>query len=503
VALIIDDSTYCGIAWVGPRIDRMFSVTAWNCATGYYSFGHEIGHNMGCRHDRGTSNACSSTNSYYGYRDPQARFRSILAYNCVSGQCDGNAGGGCTRRQFFSNPDFLFEGSPMGNNQNNNAGRINDVRETIAGYYASVVTPACTVDTDCNQDVCTGLEKCQSGFCVEDVPAITCSGAACWCDPTLGCVVGSDVALEIRTDNYPGETTWEFRDGNTGRSFDSGGPYANQGTTYTSNVCGPPSGRVDFTIMDAYGDGICCSYGNGAYSIEYDGTVLASGGAFGTSETKSFTISGNNNPPPTTANPTASPTLSPVEAPVTGTPTASPITASPVTLQTPSPTASPVASPPGPTAGDLIISEVVPNPSEISDWDGEYIEIYNPLNVAVDLTGYRIVRERTNRNEDLVGTLGPGQYYLACRNGIFRTTKFGAGSCDITFSFSLRNSFGDVIILEKNDGEAIDSVSWEFANGDRSNKGLARKAGNLAAFSNVDDANLWEWVNVTPKSGPL
>ena len=46
VALLIDGSQYCGIAWLGPSKGNMFSVTAWNCATGYYSFGHEIGHNM-------------------------------------------------------------------------------------------------------------------------------------------------------------------------------------------------------------------------------------------------------------------------------------------------------------------------------------------------------------------------------------------------------------------------------------------------------------------------
>lgn len=48
VAMIIDDLQYCGYANIGPRADLMFSVTAWNCATGYYSFGHEIAHNLGC-----------------------------------------------------------------------------------------------------------------------------------------------------------------------------------------------------------------------------------------------------------------------------------------------------------------------------------------------------------------------------------------------------------------------------------------------------------------------
>lgn len=42
VAVIIDDSDYCGLGYVGPTSSYMFSVTAWNCATGYYSFGHEV-----------------------------------------------------------------------------------------------------------------------------------------------------------------------------------------------------------------------------------------------------------------------------------------------------------------------------------------------------------------------------------------------------------------------------------------------------------------------------
>jgi peptidyl-Asp metalloendopeptidase len=44
VVLIIDDPQYCGLGYVGPSKDWMFSVSAWNCATGYYTFGHEIGY---------------------------------------------------------------------------------------------------------------------------------------------------------------------------------------------------------------------------------------------------------------------------------------------------------------------------------------------------------------------------------------------------------------------------------------------------------------------------
>lgn len=46
VAMIIHDPAACGVAWLGPDINYMFSVTHWKCATGYFSFGHEIGHNL-------------------------------------------------------------------------------------------------------------------------------------------------------------------------------------------------------------------------------------------------------------------------------------------------------------------------------------------------------------------------------------------------------------------------------------------------------------------------
>ena len=43
VAMIIDNGSSCGLGRYGPSYSNMFSVTHWDCATGYYSFGHEIG----------------------------------------------------------------------------------------------------------------------------------------------------------------------------------------------------------------------------------------------------------------------------------------------------------------------------------------------------------------------------------------------------------------------------------------------------------------------------
>ena len=52
--------------------------------------------------------------------------------NCVSGQCEDNAGRGCSRIQRFSNPNFQPSGKAMGDASNDNARQINKVLATIA-----------------------------------------------------------------------------------------------------------------------------------------------------------------------------------------------------------------------------------------------------------------------------------------------------------------------------------------------------------------------------------
>jgi len=48
-----------------------------------------------------------------------------------------------------------------------------------------------------------------------------------------------------------------------------------------------------FTISDAYGDGICCTYGSGSYTLkDAAGTTLASGGTFTSSASHNFCLGG-------------------------------------------------------------------------------------------------------------------------------------------------------------------------------------------------------------------
>ena len=99
----------------------------------------------------------------------------------------------------------------------------------------------------------------------------------------------STVVLTLLTDNYGSETSWALTDG-SGSTVASGSGYANN-TTYTETFS-LAAGCYTFTINDSYGDGICCSYGNGSYSLDEGSTNLGSGGSFGSSESVNFCVSG-------------------------------------------------------------------------------------------------------------------------------------------------------------------------------------------------------------------
>ncbi|MEQ9023391.1 MAG: T9SS type A sorting domain-containing protein, partial [Pseudomonadales bacterium] len=99
------------------------------------------------------------------------------------------------------------------------------------------------------------------------------------------------VTLTLNFDNYPEETSWAIMDGST--TVASGGTYPSQpdGSTISVDI-DLDAGCYDFVINDSYGDGICCSYGSGSYSLTDGSTTLASGGSFGSSETTAFCVGG-------------------------------------------------------------------------------------------------------------------------------------------------------------------------------------------------------------------
>ena len=140
-----------------------------------------------------------------------------------------------------------------------------------------------------------GGPTCTDGIQNGQETGVDCGGPDCpSCPP--GCN-GTEVTLSITFDNYPEETSWAITN-NAGATVASGGTYGNfaDGSTYTENIC-LVDGCYTFTINDTYGDGICCAYGNGSYTLSNGSTILASGGSFGSSEATDFCV--GSTPPPT------------------------------------------------------------------------------------------------------------------------------------------------------------------------------------------------------------
>jgi subtilisin family serine protease len=96
--------------------------------------------------------------------------------------------------------------------------------------------------------------------------------------------------FNITTDNYPEETTWQLSS-STNNYLQSGGPYSQANTNYEEIFTNVPVGDYIFEIYDSYGDGICCSHGNGSYSLSVaDDIIVASTGEFQMSELTEFSI---------------------------------------------------------------------------------------------------------------------------------------------------------------------------------------------------------------------
>ena len=150
VHLITQAGDVCGIAFlmfnVSPVFEsRGFGLTIQTC--GGDTFAHELGHNMGLRHDRYVDPGNSPYPYSHGYvnqvafeqgAQASARWRTIMSYR---DQCN-DEGLVCRELLRFSNADQEYEGDPMGVAEGSDAPggpadavrSLNDTRMTVAGF---------------------------------------------------------------------------------------------------------------------------------------------------------------------------------------------------------------------------------------------------------------------------------------------------------------------------------------------------------------------------------
>ena len=107
----------------------------------------------------------------------------------------------------------------------------------------------------------------------------------------------TQVSVNITTDQWASETTWTLTGLGGTPVYASGGPWTNLGAVGTTDrpavlACVPDGAAIVFTINDAYGDGICCDYGSGHYSVTAGATTLASNTNFTGAQDIAYFITG-------------------------------------------------------------------------------------------------------------------------------------------------------------------------------------------------------------------
>ena len=173
VALIVSQSSggACGVGYlmttVGPAFEsQAYSVTALDCLANQ-TFAHELGHNAGCQHDRQNALSEGAFSFSYGYRNPGANFRTIMAY----------APG--TRLGLFSTSSVLFpNGQPAGVDigealEADNRSTLNSTRGTVSRWRTlhnqapgpfNLLTPASGSITANRTPTCTWQESNQRDY---------------------------------------------------------------------------------------------------------------------------------------------------------------------------------------------------------------------------------------------------------------------------------------------------------------------------------------------------
>ncbi|MCA9710449.1 MAG: lamin tail domain-containing protein, partial [Myxococcales bacterium] len=161
--------------------------------------------------------------------------------------------------------------------------------------------------------------------------------------------------------------------------------------------------------------------------------------------------------------------------------------------------------PPGPpSAGQVVITELMPNPAIATDDDGEWIELANVGTEPVDLEGCVLYDDASD--EDVVNTgaplvVPPGDRAVFAKvadvalNGGVPGVVYAFGT-----SYTLANA-GDEVRLEC-DGAVIDRVvyldTWPFADG----VAMQLSAASLDATANDDSAS-WCMATTAYGSGDL
>jgi len=235
---------------------------------------HEVGHYLNLRHIWG-SGGCSSDD--YVADTPVS---SSANYN--DSPCDFPGNNSCTigtgdLPDMFQNYMDYSDDACMNLFTNGQKERMR-AQFAPGGWRSGLLT----------SDGCGAKEvTCADGIQNGDETGIDCGGSSCL---PCSCFEGP-IYLTIMFDDYPLENSWEIRDSSGEVITYSLGYGTNLANTQILDTFNLPPGQYIWIMEDLYGDGMCCTYGNGFYELrDANGMVIASGVNFGAVDAVPFCL---------------------------------------------------------------------------------------------------------------------------------------------------------------------------------------------------------------------
>lgn len=113
--------------------------------------------------------------------------------------------------------------------------------------------------------------------------------------------------------------------------------------------------------------------------------------------------------------------------------------------------------------GQLVISEIMVDPTKVGDASGEWFEVFNPFGIAIDLNGMVVESQTGSTVENFAingnAIVAPGDYFVFGRNANTATN----GGLTVDYAWGNAISFGntaDFLRIEKPDGQILVQANW-------------------------------------------
>jgi peptidyl-Asp metalloendopeptidase len=164
----------CGMGGIAYQLENpnyafdthAFGVVVTQCASSYGCFAHEVGHNLGARHDRFVDSTDGKPYDYnHGHIDTENQFMTMMSYQ---NKCIDAGVNYCTRINHFSNPEVTYNtnnnsvatGIAEGSEAANNARAINNTKAFVSGFRTAAsdinLAPTITLTSSSSQTMHLG-----------------------------------------------------------------------------------------------------------------------------------------------------------------------------------------------------------------------------------------------------------------------------------------------------------------------------------------------------------